>query len=227
VQLLVKVTLPILALVLVAAFNAASPPTTPRSIVVPMHHLAWTIRYSPGMRTHPLPLPQETGGWYFDFPFAPGSVHYVTAAVNMVASKGVSARIDVSTTGTATFKYVLEGKNNTCVNPAQVRFLLQEKADDFSGAGDKQFYRWWSIKAAYELAPGSATLTAQVSELSQWVSVFGERADASAAATAGFRQAMNNLGAVGFSFGGGCFYGHGVRVSGGGARFTVPSYAVE
>jgi hypothetical protein len=103
-----------------------------------MHGLAWTIRYSPGMRTHP--LLQETGGWYFDFPFAPGSVHVVTAAVNMVASKGVSARIEVSTTGTPTFEYVLEGKNNTCVNPAQVRILLQQKGDDLSGAGDKQFY---------------------------------------------------------------------------------------
>ena len=54
----------------------------------------------------------------------------------------------------------------------------------------------------------------------------GERADASADATAGFWQAMNNLGAVGFSFGGGCFYCHGVRASDGGARFVVTNYAV-
>jgi hypothetical protein len=186
---------------------------------------AWAIRYSPGMPAHP--LPRETGGWYFDFPSAPGSVHYVTAAVNMIASKSISARIEISATGTPSFEYALEA-NNTCVNPAHVRFLLQEKDDDLSGAGGKQYYRWFSISAAYELAPGSTTtLTAYVSDLSQWVSVFGERADASAAATAGFRQAMNNLGAVGFSFGGGCFYGHGVRVSGGGARFGVTSYAVE
>jgi hypothetical protein len=33
-------------------------------------------------------------------------------------------------------------------------------------------------------------------------------------ATAGFKQAMQNLGAVCFSFGGGCFYGHGVRTNG-------------
>jgi hypothetical protein len=43
----------------------------------------------------------------------------------------------------------------------------------------------------------------------------------------GFKQAMANLGNVGFSFGGGCFYGHGVRVSGGGARFGITSYAVK
>ena len=185
---------------------------------------AWTIRYSPGMPAHP--PPRETGGWYFDFPSAPGSVHYVTAAVNMIASRSVSASIEITTTGTPTFEYALEA-NNTCVTPAHVRFLLQEKGDDLTGAGGKQYYRWFSISAAYELAAGSTTLTAQLSDLSQWLSVFGERADASAAATAGFKQAMNNLGAVGFSFGGGCFYGHGVRVSGGGARFAVTSYAVE
>jgi hypothetical protein len=44
---------------------------------------------------------------------------------------------------------------------------------------------------------------------------------------AGFKQAMANLGNVGFAFGGGCFYGHGVRVSGGGARFAVTGYHIS
>jgi hypothetical protein len=38
---------------------------------------------------------------------------------------------------------------------------------------------------------------------------------------------MANLGNVGFSFGGGCSYGHGVWVRGGGARFAVTSFAVK
>jgi hypothetical protein len=70
-------------------------------------------------------------------------------------------------------------------------------------------------------------LEASLTDLIQWTSVFGERANASAAATAGFKQAMANLGTAGFSFGGDCFYGHGVRVSGGSARFAVISYAIE
>ncbi len=36
-------------------------------------------------------------------------------------------------------------------------------------------------------------------DLSQWTSVFGENANASAAAAAGFKQAIANLGNVGFS----------------------------
>ena len=185
---------------------------------------AWSIRYSVGLPPHP--APRDKGGWYFDFPSAPGSVHYVTAAVDMTASESVTANIEVTTTGMPTFDYALD-PNNTCSYPAHVRFLLQQKDDDLSGIAGKQYYRWWSINAAYALAAGSTTLTAQISDHSQWVSVFGERADATAAATAGFKQAMQNLGAVGFAFGGGCFYGHGVRVSGGRARFAIISYAVK
>ena len=80
---------------------------------------------------------------------------------------------------------------------------------------------------AYPLASGLANLRASLTDLSQWTSVFGEKANASPAATAGFQQAMANIGNVGFSFGGGCFYGHGVRVRGGRARFAVTNYAVK
>ena len=215
-----KVVLSILGLLLLAASNdnGSSPAPTPQSTAVPMDAQAWSILYSPGMPPHP--TPRTGGGWYFDFPTDPNSVHYVLAAVNMAASSYVNARILVTTTGTPEFVYNLQ-PNNTCLNPAHVRFLLQEKGDDLSGTKGKQYFRWWSNSVAYQLASGAANLRASLTDLSQWTSVLGEKANASAAATAGFKQAMNDLGAVGFSFGGGCFYGHGVRASGGGARFAV------
>jgi hypothetical protein len=64
-------------------------------------------------------------------------------------------------------------------------------------------------------------------DLAQWTSVFGKKANVGAPATAGFKQAIANLGKVGFAFGGGCFFGHGVRVSGGSAKFAVTSYVVK
>ncbi len=70
--------------------------------------------------------------------------------------------------------------------------------------------RWWSTRAVYRLAPGSAHLRASLTDLSQWKRVFDERANASGAATAGFKQAMANLANVAFS--GGRFYGHGSEV---------------
>jgi hypothetical protein len=221
-----KVVLSILGLLLLAAFNdnESSLAPTPRSTVVPMNAQAWSILYSPGMPPHP--TPRTDGGWYFEFPTDSNSVHYVLAAVNMAASSYVEASILVTTSGTPEFVYNLQ-PNNTCLNPAHVRFLLQEKGDDLSGTKGKQYFRWWSNSVAYQLASGAVNLRASLTDLSQWTSVSSEKANASAAATAGFKQAMANLGNVGFSFGGGCFYGHGVRVSGGGARFAVTNYAVK
>jgi hypothetical protein len=196
----------------------------PRSSDIALDSQAWSILYSPGMPPHP--MPQAGGGWYFDFPTAPGSVNYVLAEVNSAASHSVDASIVVTTSGLPKFLYD-SGPDNSCAVPAHVRFLLQQKDDDLSGKNGKQYFRWWSNSVAYQLAPGSAHLRAALTDLSQWTSVFGEKANASAASVAGFKQAIANLGNVGFSFGGGCFYGHGVHVSGGTARFAITSYALR
>ena len=221
---IVRLALSILGLLLIAARNGSSPLAAQTSTVVSMNAQAWAILYSPGMPPHP--TPQIGGGWYFDFPTDPNSVHYVLAAVSMAASGDVDANISVTTTETPIFVYNLQPDNKR-VYPAHVRFLLQQKGDDLSGKNGKQYFRWWSNSVAYQLAPGKAQLGASLADLSQWTSVLGEKANGSAAATAGFKQAIANLGNVGFSFGGGCFFGHGVRVSGGGARFAVSNYAVK
>ena len=127
-------------------------------------------------------------------------------------------------TGTPVFVYNLQ-PDNTCVYPAHVRFLLQQKGDDLSGK--KQYFRWCPNSGAYQLSPGEVQLSASLADLGQWTSILGEKANGSVAATAGFKQAIANLGNVGFSFGGGCFFGYGVRVSGGGAKFAGTSYAVK
>lgn len=221
-----KVVLSILGFLLLAASddNGSSPAVAPRSTGIRLKAQAWSILYSPGMPPHP--TPRTGGGWYFNFPADPNSVHYVLAAVNMVAASYVDASILVTTTGKPAFVYGLQ-PDNTCVYPAHVRFLLQEKGDDLSGSNGKQYFRWWSNRVAYQLASGRANLRASLTDLSQWTSVFGEKANASATAAAGFKQAMANLGNVGFSFGGGCFYGHGIGVSGGGASFVGTSYTVK
>jgi hypothetical protein len=79
---------------------------------------------------------------------------------------------------------------------------------------------------AYELAAGSADLTAPLTP-DQWTSVFGKKGDYSSPAEVGFAQALQNLANVGFVFGGGCYYGHGVNVSGGTARFTLKEYSIK
>jgi hypothetical protein len=213
-----------LLLLAVCNYSRSSADPTLQLAVVPMDPHAWAILYSPGMPPHP--NAQGDGAWYFDFPIKPNSVHYVLAAVNMVATNYVQSNIKVFTTQSPVFVYDLHG-DNTCAYPAHVRFLLQESGDDLSGTNGEQYFRWWSNRTAYQLAAGSVQLRASLTDLSQWTSVFGEKANASVAAAAGFKRALGNLGNVGFSFGGGCFYGHGVRVSGGGAKFVVDNYVIK
>jgi len=143
--------LSILKLLLLAVCNAnvSSADTTPPSHVVPMNAQAWSIAYSPGMPPHP--TAQPGGGWYFDFPTDPNSVHYVLAAVSMAASSYVDASIVVTTAQSPVFVYKLQ-RDNTCIYPAHVRFLLQEDGDDLSGMSGKQYFRWWSNSVAYQRA---------------------------------------------------------------------------
>jgi len=61
----------------------------------------------------------------------------------------------------------------------------------------------------------------------QWSSVLGKKGTDSAVATQGFEAALADLGNVGMTFGGGCFFGHGVFVTGGTARFIATGYAVR
>jgi len=42
--------------------------------------------------------------------------------------------------------------------------------------------------------------------------------------SAAFRAALQNVGNIGMTFGGGCLAGHGVNINGGTARFSLTSY---
>jgi hypothetical protein len=176
--------------------------------------------------------------WYFDFPVYTGvpmscvadqscsSVHYVTTPVDAQITGGqhLSATLQVNTTGDPVFQYQFN-PDNTCISPAHVRPFLQRKNDPMTAEGEAEFYRWWATPIAYELAAGSTTLTVPLTP-DQWLSVFGKLGNSSASATAGFQAALLNLGNVGFTFGGGCFYGHGVNISRGTARFTLIKFSI-
>jgi hypothetical protein len=224
----VHLLLPVAALAIGASTDPwPSPPTTSQ---ISLSAEAWNIQYSPGMPAHPTAV---AGGWYFDLP-APScgradvcSVHYVSTPVQMsVTTRGhVNSAFQISSSGTPIFHYRLKA-DNTCDYPAHARLYLQRKGDDLSGRGEYEFYRWFSNDVAYELAAGSAKLTAALTP-DQWTSVFGKKGDYHPTATIGFVQALQNLANVGFVFGGGCYYGHGVNVSGGTARFTLSEYSIK
>ncbi len=173
----------------------------------------WSFRFSPGMPARPSASGQ---GWMFVFPNANG-VHYLTTAQKTsMPARTMSASIAIETTGSPVFDYHTE-PGNTCDAPATVRLFFQRHGDNMSGDGKYAYYRWWSNPISYVLAAGSVTLTGDLTDLSQWTSVNGERAADHAAE---FHAAMADEDNVGFTFGGGCFFGHGVFVTSGTGQAT-------
>jgi len=182
------------------------------------------------------PTVGDSGTWYFDFPTDPNypacvsnsgavcdSVNYVTNSSVGLGTHSVSMTFQILTTGVPTFNYVMQA-DNTCPTSATVRLFLERKDDDFS----QEFYRWWSNPMVYDLqpTPGDVTMTVPLTP-DQWSSVYGKVGNLNATTQAGFQDALANLGNIGMTFGGGCFFGHGVNISGGTARFVLVSYAIQ
>jgi hypothetical protein len=84
----------------------------------------------------------------------------------------------------------------------------------------------WSNPIAQPLAVGRRTLTVPVAP-SQWSSVLGKVGNVDGVARAGFESAVRNVSSLGLTFGGGCFFGHGVNVQGGTARFVLVNYEIR
>lgn len=183
----------------------------------------WTFQFSPG----PNPVLSPSGsGWQFTLPHEDG-VHYLTTNQRPSPSANtISASIEIDTTGAPFFEYRTD-PDNTCDTPATVRLFLQRSGDDLSGDGKFAYYRWWSNPVAYTLAAGATTLTGDLSDPTQWTSVFGARA--SDGLEKEFHAALVHIGSLGFTFGGGCFFGHGVYVTPGTgeATFKLTRFAVE
>ncbi len=224
--------------------------------VITLDPAYWNIRYSIGMPPHP--TTNASGpGWFFDFPVHATStfddcntticatpdidwvavsccesIHYLTVPYvgPLPSGQSLTATIDISTTGTPVFLYQTS-PGNTCNTPATVRFLVQV----LEGDGRPPYImldenaRWWSnpVSLLLENTGGPVVLAAPI-DPAQWSNVAGHKGDFDAETLAGFNAAMQDHNAVGFTFGGGCFHGHGTGLAAGGtARFTLTALAVQ
>ncbi len=175
----------------------------------------WNILYSIAMPSHPT---QSDKGWQITIPQDTGELDYVLCSHNQsVENKSLQLSVTINCDPQVVFDYKTE-PTNTCIYPAHVRLLLYRGMQN-------EFDRWWSAPSAIMLAPGTGTITVPFAP-SQWVSVYGKRGDADAGALAGFTRAVKAPTKLGMTFGGGCFYGHGVRTRNGPAVFTCNNCAV-
>lgn len=148
---------------------------------------------------------------------------YFSALPAINAGHSITIKFKVTvTSGNPVFVYTLNA-NNTGTDPASVRLIIQLKNDD----GTQAYGRWWG-KAGYQVSPSSSEAVLTVPLTSDaWSSVYGESANNSAAALAGFKKALATPEAIGVVFGGGYFYGHGLATSNGAARFTLDSITIN
>ena len=204
---------------LLAGLHPAEPALAEKLTLSPR---AWSIQYSQGMP--PNPSSAELG-WSFDFPRGTNckhkhdclGVHYVTTQYRkpIPVNATLITSFQIMTQGEVRFNYQLEA-SNTCFSPATVRAFLQRADDDLYAASG----RFWSNPIATILAPGNFTMTIKLHS-DQWTNVEGEQD------RAGFEALLGKIGNVGITFGGGCFFGHGVNVEGGSARFIMSSFAIH
>jgi hypothetical protein len=110
---------------------------------------------------------------------------------------------------------------NTCATPATVRPYIWSNRN-----GHGEFDSWWSNPAAIPLAAGTTMLRVALTP-DRWSSANGKFGNSDAAARAAFDRALVNVSSLGFSLGGGCFFGHGVNVPAGTARFALVGYGVQ
>lgn len=207
-------------LTITATLLAGKVPTT-GPVNISMSPAAWDIKYSKGTGSKPK---ADGAGWLIDMPTDPGQLGYVV--------QSVAGYLPVSTaTATATLEatVVIEASpdcifdfhtnpDNTGNWPSSARFYIE---NDGSNA---DYVRWWATGSnCIILADGTFQYTVPL-DPAQWSDTFGRNGASSPEATAGWNAAMANVRRIGFTFGGGSFYGHGVRLLAGTAQFRCQSF---
>lgn len=209
------------AVLLIASFAACSSPTGPSSepptpLTVSLQGEAWQTISEPA----PFPLTNQAAGLEFDFPAA-GSINYLYTSSTLAAIRGtLVATVRVTTTGPVLFNS-LDPVTASCPTPPSVRPFLWANEN-----GSGPYDRWWSNPRAYVLADGAATITVPLLP-EFWSSVNGQFGNADGATRFGFAKAILNVTRLGLTFGGGCSFGHGVRVQGGAAQFQLTGFAIR
>lgn len=144
-------------------------------------------------------------------------IGYVTQSVYGKISGVITVSYEIAETGNPVYQYKLN-PDNTCDNPASFHVFFQLYGDN----GLNEFGRWWSNPIKGVLSAGTQTITVPLTG-DQWSSVYGKFGTD---APTQFEIAKGSVGQIGVTFGGGCFFGHGVNISGGTSHFNFRSFEV-
>ena len=138
-----------------------------------------------------------------------------------LTGKTITATFTVTASSGAVYAYDMSD-GNTCT-PA-VAFVRPYFKSNLKGDFAATNY-WWANPTHYTFVNGTTdTITLAVPVATgNWSDWNGE---ADSTVVAAFAQAVTNVGQIGLSFGGGCFFANGVGLSAGTASFLLTSYTV-
>lgn len=177
---------------------------------------SWDIFYSSGMPPHP--SPEATGMWSFDLPnlgLPPslGHVNYVQTPFQTTTTPqevSITFRIE---SNLPTYD-VMDG---TDIAPATFHIFFEQQNDDLIDPDG----RWWA-HGGYQLgSQDNQTITLTVPfSYNHWSNVYGYTDPQR------FATSWQNVGWVGVTFGGQYFWGHGVAMGAGSARFVLINFQI-
>ncbi len=204
----------------ILAMACASSPTEPTGPPTPLTHARASTAWETISDPQPFPLDNDGQSLVLDFP-ATGSMHYLFTPSPLSTLRGtLIVTLQISAAAPVVFES-LDPQSASCSIPSSVRPFLWANNN-----GNGAYDRWWSNPRAYTLAPGAATVSVPLRP-ENWSSVNGRFGNADGEARFNFDKALLNVTRLGLTFGGGCSFGHGIRVSGGAARFALTSYVVQ
>lgn len=188
------------------------PPAEPNVIsLVPQ---TWEILYSEGVP--PWPSADPAGAWAFEFPSAPtgGHVNYIQTPFRVTTIlHNLSLTFKVESV--QPWYSVLDTGD---IPPATFHIFFEQRGDDLIEPDG----RWWA-HGGYNLgSQDNQTITLTVPLTSdQWSNVEG------ATDPQRFAAAWKNVGWIGITFGGQFFWGHGVAMDSGTAKFVLINFQVN
>lgn len=236
------------------AKKPAPPPPVSSTLplVIPMDPSIWLIEHRDDPTTqaklvngalvfpiNPYTGEVDNGNWNNYSDYEPWLANPTKGKTSKPASYDVSqastltVKMRVQTTGQPTWRYD-SSPDNDCVYPPHIRpyFAVGENNARYNDTG-----RWWSNSAQpgtnFELdtlppnADVTFTLVMNLDDPSQFSDADGEFGNLNSTTTSQFAATKKAVGEMGVTWGGGCFFGHGVAVQGGTATITFYEFRFD
>jgi hypothetical protein len=165
-----------------------------------------------------MPATTPDGGTTWDFNFLPNTYTalFTTTDPSMTGNQSMTTLTDTITASGPATTFMTQHGGGDCVGntPAAVRFFFRSPSASGPsipppGGPPAGFYTqfWWSHPSSPQLVSGTQTITANMSNPSEWSDWDGKSA---LMVPEAFLEATQNVQAIGLSFGGLCFFETGV-----------------